>query len=185
MLEEVYAAASVVDSGRYLTTVNELCDQIPALRPALLRHVVRRLLARLDLRDCDKILVEEEKGAVLGTALSLETDIPLAIARSYPYAVPSHYVNFESEYSHGTLYINGIEPGDRVCVVDDTLSTGGTLISVVTAIRRIGAEVIDVAVVAEKPANGGRGRVKDETGLDVTSLIEIEVSAAGVTVNGA
>lgn len=184
MLEDVYAAAGVVDSGRYLTTVNELCDQIPAMRPQLLRHVVDRLQSVLDLRGCTKILVEEEKGAIIGAALSLETGIPLAMARTYPYSVPGHRVGFTSEYTQGELYVNGIEPGDKVCLVDDTLSTGGTLISLISAVREIGAEVGEVAVVVEKAGNGGR-RELARLGVTVSSLIEIQVSAGGVTVGQA
>ncbi|MEU9330926.1 dTMP kinase [Streptomyces canus] len=182
MLEDVYAAASVLDSGRYLTTVNELCDQIPALRPQLLRHVVERLRCVLDLAGCTKILVEEEKGAVIGAALALETGIPLAMARAYPYSVPGHRVGFVSEYAQGDLYVNGVEPGDRVCLVDDTLSTGGTLVSLISAVRQIGAEVGEIAVVVEKAGNGGREAL-DRLGLPVSSLIEIEVTADGVTVH--
>ncbi|WP_181805027.1 dTMP kinase [Streptomyces shenzhenensis] len=182
MLEDAYAAAGVLDSGRYLTTVNELCDHIPALRPELLRHVVDRLRSALDLAGCDKILVEEEKGAVIGAALSLETGIPLAIARTYPYAVPGYCVGFVSEYTQGELYVNGVEPGDRVCLVDDTLSTGGTLVSLVSAVRQIGAEVSEIAVVVEKAGNGGRDALA-QLDVAVTALIEIEVSKSSVTVH--
>ncbi|MFD8811207.1 dTMP kinase [Streptomyces sp. NPDC059627] len=181
MLEDAYAAAGVLDSGRYLTTVNELCDHIPALRPELLRHVIDRLRSTLNLTGCSKILVEEEKGAVIGAALSLETGIPLAIARTYPYQVPGHRVGFVSEYTQGELYVNGVEPGDQVCLVDDTLSTGGTLVSLISAVREIGAEVGDVAVVVEKAGNGGREALA-QLGVAVTSLIEIEVSRSNVTV---
>lgn len=182
ILEDSYAAARVVDSGRYLTSVNELCDHIPALRPRLLEHVTARLLASLDLAGCTKILVEEEKGAVIGAALSLATGLPLALARAYPYDVPGHRVDFDSEYTGGSLYVNGIEPGDRVCLVDDTLSTGGTLIALVKAVREIGAEVTEAAVVVEKPANGGREALRSRTGLEVGSLIRIDVSRDGVSV---
>ncbi|WP_330241366.1 phosphoribosyltransferase family protein [Streptomyces sp. NBC_00525] len=182
ILEDSYAAARVVDSGRYLTSVNELCDHIPALRPRLLEHVTGRLLAALDLEGCTKILVEEEKGAVIGAAVSLATGIPLAIARTYPYAVPGHRVDFDSEYTRGSLFVNGIEAGDRVCLVDDTLSTGGTLIALVDAVREIGAEVVDAAVVVEKAANGGREALRSRTGLDITSLIRIDVTPDGVSV---
>ncbi len=182
MLEEVYRNAGVVDSGRYLTTVNELCDQIPALRPELLRHVAARMLATLDLDGCTKLLVEEEKGAVLGAVLSLETGIPLAMARVYPYQVPGRRVSFTSEYANGDLYVNGIDPGDRVCIVDDTLSTGGTLVALIAAVRQAGAEVTRIGVAVEKTRNRGRDIVAEQTGLSVTSLIRVDVGPARVTV---
>jgi adenine phosphoribosyltransferase len=36
MIKNVYETARVVNSGNHLTTVNELTDQIPALRPKVL-----------------------------------------------------------------------------------------------------------------------------------------------------
>lgn len=182
MLQDVYRNAGVVDTGRYLTTVNELCDQLPALRPELLWYVTSHLRTRLDLGSVDKILVEEEKGTPIATAVSLTTGIPLAMARRYPYDFPGTPYAFASEYERGALYVNGIEPGDHVCIVDDTLSTGGTVEALVNAVRERGAKVTQVAVVVEKPGNGGRARLEDGLGVPVCSLLSIEVDTDGVRV---
>jgi thymidylate kinase/adenine/guanine phosphoribosyltransferase-like PRPP-binding protein len=140
------------------------------------------MLRALDLTRCTKLLVEEEKGAVLGAALALETGLPLAMARVYPYRVPGRRVSFSSEYSSGDLYINGIDPGDQVCIIDDTLSTGGTLVALVTAVKQAGAEVTQICVAVEKVRNGGREVVAREAGIVVHSLISIDVTATGVTI---
>jgi len=182
MLRDVYLNARVVDSGSYLTTVNELCDQSPALRPELLQYVAGHLVAAVNLSRCTKLLTEEEKGATIATALSLRTGLPLAMARQYPYAVSAHLINFTSEYSAGSLCVNGIEPGDVVCIVDDTLSTGGTIAALVDAVQGSGAKVEAVAVVVEKVRNGGRQMLEQTRGVSVTSLLQIDVTCRGVTV---
>ena len=68
---------------------------------------------------CDKVLVEEEKGAALGGVVALKAGLPLAMARRYNYDIPSFNVPLQSEYIEGQLYVNGIEPGDRVTVIDE------------------------------------------------------------------
>ena len=53
-------------------------------------------------------------------------------------------------YSKGAMYLNDVRPGERVLIVDDVLSTGGTLRAVIDGIRRCGAEVAQVVIVVEK-----------------------------------
>ncbi|WP_080406433.1 phosphoribosyltransferase family protein [Burkholderia ubonensis] len=74
------------------------------------------------------------------------------------------------------MYLNGVEPGDRVVIVDDLISTGGTLIGLVEAVRRAGAHVEQIVCVAEKADYAGVERVRDATGLDVTTLVRVSVA---------
>ena len=48
------------------------------------------------------------------------------------------------------MYLNDIKKGERIAIVDDVLSTGGTLEAVIEGVRRAGAEVTDVIAVIEK-----------------------------------
>jgi adenine phosphoribosyltransferase len=183
LLEDVYDGAPTVNSGRYRTTVNEFTDQQPALRAEVLEEVAQRLLKISDF-NADKLLVEEDKGAILGGAMCLASGLPLAVARWYTYGfedLPTEgqsrpiATSIASEYFEGTLYVNGVRPGDRVIVIDDTISTGGTLLALIQAVRGAGAEVSEVLVAVEKPANRGVERVQKETGVEVKSLVRIDV----------
>jgi len=180
-LRAVYERANVVFSGRFYTTVNEFTDQIPALRPEVLRMVTNLAMKNLAL-ECDKLLVEEEKGAALGAALSLATGIPLAMARSYPYEIPSIKIAYDSEYVGGHLYVNGVEPNDRVVIVEDTISTGGVLTALIRAVQGIGARVHDALAIVEKVENGGVARVLKETGVRVKTLLRVRVEKDRVVV---
>ncbi|CNE22665.1 adenine phosphoribosyltransferase [Yersinia nurmii] len=184
LLKEIYRNARVVSSGNHLTTVNEFTDQIPALRPEALIEVAYSIIRKMDL-SVDKIVTEEDKGAPLATAISLFTGIPLAIARWYPYSlneVNQHRVNLSSEYFEGSLYLNGVCEGDRVTIIDDTLSTGGTAISLVESIRSCGAEVSGIFCAVEKIQQNGRNNVMNKTGLMVNSTIKISIEQNKVTV---
>jgi adenine phosphoribosyltransferase len=171
-------------SGRHLTTVNEFTDQIPALRPELLTEARDRLLALGPMIDTDKILVEEDKGAILGGAVCLATGLPLAVARWYSYNLADAgpevrdfviEVPLDSEYFAGRLFVNGINRDDRVTIVDDTISTGGTLAALISAVHKAGATVAEVRVVIEKVAAGGVERINAQFGIPVRSVMRVDV----------
>jgi adenine phosphoribosyltransferase len=180
-LEEVYTGAPAVRTGKYLTTVNEFTDQQPALRPCVLAEARDRLVA-LGRFDCDKILVEEDKGALLASAIALVTGKPLAVARWYPYLLPDDAsgpapikIDIDSEYFSGHLYVNGVSKGDRITIVDDTLSTGGTLDALIRAVERAGATVDEVLVAVEKVSSGGRQRILREHNIRISSALRIDI----------
>ena len=68
---------------------------------------------------------------------------------------------------HGTgkRIEGGLPPGARVVVVDDTLTTGGSLLSAVEAVARHGAIVVGVLVLVDRQ-EGGAERLA-EAGHDV------------------
>jgi cysteine synthase A len=179
LLEEIYEGAPTVFSGPYRTTINELTDQRPALRPEALAEAVNRLVRLGTFSAATKLLVEEDKGGILAGPVCLATGLPLAVARWYPYDLPGEggnppaEVEIASEYYSGHLYVNGIVPGDRVVIIDDTVSTGGTLVALVEAVRRAGAEVLEALVVTEKPANGGAEAVRVRCGIDVKTVLRV------------
>lgn len=178
LLKEIYQKAKVVKTGKYYTTINEFSDQIPALRPQVLWEAAREVIKVGDF-NVDKIITEEDKGAPLATLVSVITGLPLAMARWYSYSLDVHNevkVNMQSEYFQGTLYLNGVLPGENVTIVDDTLSTGGTLISLIHAVREAGATVKDVICVIEKVGNEGARRVYEETHIRVKSILKIQVN---------
>jgi len=185
LLKEVYRSAKVVGSGTKYTTVNEFTDQLPALRPQVLWEAALEVVKAGEF-DVDKIVTEEDKGAPLGALVSVMTNRPLAVARWYPYSLGLHNevkVAIKSEYYQGTLYLNGIEKGDRVAIVDDTISTGGALVALINAVRQAGGHVTEVICVVEKIGNNGVRKVYDETGITVRSILKIHVSENGVDVH--
>lgn len=186
VIRQVYRDAGVTDSGSYLTTVNQLTDQLPALEPDTLAAATDLLLDSGEF-DVDKLAVEEDKGISLGVAVARELELPLAVARWYTYDIDGFddqrvHVPIDSEYFSGDLYLNGVEAGDEVAVVDDTISTGGTMVAMIDAIREAGAEVAEAHCVVEKRGNGGVERVREETGVEVSTAVTVEVTEDGVRV---
>ena len=182
LVTSVYEAAGTVRTGKgKFTTVNELTDQIPAVRPTVLVAAVRLLLMSKPIhRTINKILSEEDKGAILAGLASMQTDLPLAMARhNVTYEIPgSLIVPLSMEYMDGQLTVNGLVEGDRLLLIDDTLASGGTMVALIEAARGAGCSVDDVRVVVEKLGYGGRERLA-AIGVEVYAGIGIAIDDLG------
>lgn len=168
-LTESLETCPMVPRGDYNYFVNPVSDGIPVVDPALLREIGCAMVRVMDLENVEMIVVAEAMGIHIGTTLSLMTDIPLNVVRKRKYELPGECaVHQTTGYSKGELYINGLRPGMRVAVVDDVLSTGGTMRAILGALAAIGVEVVDVCIVIK--------RGDPDVGRDYRYLVEIEVT---------
>ncbi|MFC4439101.1 MULTISPECIES: hypoxanthine/guanine phosphoribosyltransferase [Natrialbaceae] len=171
--------APIIDKDGYEYLVHPISNGVPMLDPALLREVVVEVMKTADL-DVDKIVAPEAMGIHLATAVSLQTDVPLVVIRKRPYGLEGEVsLHQETGYSESEMYINDISEGDRVVVIDDMLSTGGTLAAICESLDDIGAEIADIVVVMRKVGDSAL----DETAFEATSLIDITVEGGEVTVH--
>ncbi len=171
--------APIIDKDGYEYLVHPISNGVPMLEPALLREVTVGLMRATELRDVDKIVAPEAMGIHIATALSLQTDIPLVVIRKRRYGLPGEVsLHQQTGYSESEMYINDVEAGDRVVVVDDLLSTGGTLRAVCEALEDIGAELADLVVVLRKVGPSAL----DDSDYEATSLLDITVEGGEVTV---
>jgi adenine phosphoribosyltransferase len=166
-------ASVIVRMGRYEYFVNPITDGIPAVEPRLLEEVVEGIVSVANL-DCDLLVAPEAMGIPLLVALSLRTGKPFNVIRKRRYALPGEVrVDQATGYARGEMYIEGIDPGTRVVLIDDVLSTGGTLRGVVRGLREAGAVIVDVVVAVEK------GSISEELAheLDVSikTLVRVKV----------
>ncbi|MCU4742895.1 hypoxanthine/guanine phosphoribosyltransferase [Halobacteria archaeon AArc-m2/3/4] len=171
--------APIIDKDGYEYLVHPISNGVPMLDPALLREVTVEVMNTVDL-DVDKIVAPEAMGIHLATALSLQSDIPLVVIRKRPYGLEGEVsLHQETGYSESEMYINDVGPGDRVVIVDDMLSTGGTLAAICQALDDIGAEIVDIVVVMRKVGDSAL----DDTEFEATSLIDITVEDGEVVVH--
>ncbi|MFQ6050881.1 MAG: hypoxanthine/guanine phosphoribosyltransferase [Candidatus Hydrothermarchaeota archaeon] len=178
-LKESLKNIPVIKKGEYEYFVHPITDGIPLVEPEVLREASTYIINTVDL-NVDKILTIEAMGIHLATTLSLMTDLPLVIVRKRKYGLAGEVaVHQVTGYSKGELYINGVMEGDRILIVDDVISTGGTLTSVISALKQIGAIITDVITVFER--GEGVREVKKSTGIDVKTLIRIDVKDGKVT----
>ncbi|MBI5679553.1 MAG: purine phosphoribosyltransferase family protein [Methanobacterium sp.] len=179
-LKKTLVKSPIVKKGEYDYFVHPITDGIFLVEPDLLREVSEGISKVADL-NVDKIVCMESMGIHIATALSLKTDIPFVVVRKRHYGLDGEVaVHQVTGYSKGELYINGIKKGDRLLIVDDVLSTGGTMIAVLDALKTSEGEITDIVVVVEK--GDGKARVKTETGYDVKTLVKVDVKDGEVVI---
>jgi len=179
-LRESVTEAPIIDRDGYTYLVHPLSNCVPALDPALVRETVVRIVRAADLEGVDKIVTPEAMGIHISTAVSLTTDIPLVVVRKREYGLEGEVALSKSTgYSAGEMYVNDVDPGDRVLVLDDLISTGGTMRAVVEALEGIGADLADVVVAIRKVGGEDALAAVDHP---VTTLIDIRVDEDGVEV---
>ena len=172
-LRESLREAPVVEKDGYHYFVHPITDGVPALDPALLREIAVEVVRAVSTADVDKIVAPEAMGIPVSTAVSLVTDVPMVVVRKRGYGLDGEVaLSTATGYDENDMFVNDIEAGDSVLVLDDVLSTGGTLVELLSAIEDIGAEIADVVVVIQK-INGENAL--EETAYDPVSLVQVEM----------
>ena len=176
MLEEVkksLIASPVVKKGDYNYFVNPITDGVPEMDPKILRELSLSVYKHANL-DIDKIVAVEAMGIHLATALSLLTDIPFVVIRKRQYHLEGEtQVYQKTGYGSSNLYINNLHPGEKILLIDDVVSTGGTLIALINTLKDMNLDIKSVVAVLDK--GEGKEIVKKETGIDVLSIVKLDV----------
>jgi len=163
----------IVKKGDYDYFVHPITDGIPQMEPELLEEVISGITELGDM-DCDKIVAAEAMAIPLGVALSMRIGKPYVVIRKRKYGLPGEVsVTQVTGYSKSNMFVNGIIKGDRVLIVDDVLSTGGTLRAVVQALRAIGAEIVDTVIVFNKHAD--KKAMEKELGMEIKTMLDVNI----------
>jgi adenine phosphoribosyltransferase len=183
MLERLKSSlinSPVIKRGEYNYFIHPISDGVPSIDPRLVEEISDYILTITDMEKIDTIVTVEAMGIPVANALSLKTGVPLTIIRKRPYFLEGEVELSQSTgYSKGVLYINGLKRGDRVIIVDDVISTGGTLIALVGALKTMGVEVLDVISVIGR----GTGFLQlKEHGIEPKVLVTVDVSGKGVEI---
>lgn len=177
MLEKLVESlrnAPVVKKGDYDYFVHGISDGVPAINPNVLKEIAEVLGEKLDLTNVDKIVGVEAMGIHIATALAIETGLPFVIIRKRQYGLPGeHEILKHTGYATSKLYINDLKEGDNIILVDDVVSTGGTLTAVINELKSIGVNLIDTVVVVEK--GEGKSIVEEATGEKIMTLVKLDV----------
>jgi len=151
-LDRSLTSAQVMDRNGYPYLIHPLLDGVPRASADLLAAWVgwavqqKEVLSRATL-----ILAPEAMGLPLAAGLSLATGIPYGVIRKRRYDLPGEEVAFaETGYGEAALHINDAWPDDRVVIVDDVLSTGGTLNGILATLRTMGVTVGGALLFVDK-----------------------------------
>ncbi|GKS63330.1 orotate phosphoribosyltransferase [Nitrospira sp.] len=141
---------------------------------ALMAHPeARRLVAQLAVEALGGIKIDCIGGLEIGA-------IPIAVTIS-DFALASSAHNWKTfvvrkqakDHGLGKLIEGNIRPGDRALIVDDVLTSGGSLLKAVGVVREAGLQVEHALVIVDRQEQEGRGRVEREN-VRLISLLTIQ-----------
>ncbi|AMK14342.1 adenine phosphoribosyltransferase [methanogenic archaeon mixed culture ISO4-G1] len=172
-IEKAYLDSKIVMKGDYPYFINSISDGNPPVTRELLDEIVGGFQRLADM-DTDVYLAPEAMGIPIASALTMRTGVPFQIIRKRGHGTPGEIVITKSTgYETSKLYVSSIEPGTKVILVDDVLSTGGTMEATVKALRDHGIIVERALVVLNKSPDIEAFSKKID--LEICSLIDVGV----------
>jgi adenine phosphoribosyltransferase len=145
-------SAQVMDRKGYPYLIHPLIDGVPRVEPALLQAWLDWATLQQDLiSQATVLLAPEAMGLPLAAPLSLATGLPYVVVRKRKYDLPGEHVAYcETGYGENCLHVNDVKPEDKVLVIDDVLSTGGTLNALLATLVAAGATTVGALVFLDK-----------------------------------
>jgi adenine phosphoribosyltransferase len=119
----------------------------------------------------DKVVGIEARGFILASPVAYHFGagfVPVRKKDKLPWETES--AEYDLEYGSATLEIHkdGVEPGERVLIVDDVLATGGTARATAELVERVGGKIVGIACLLELSFLNGRSKLD---GHDLFTLI--------------
>ena len=175
VLEESLKGAPIIWKGDYPYFIHPISDGIPRMDPEVLKAVSTLIVESTDWEGVDLIVSVEAMGLPLLAAVGEATGIPTVVIRKRSYGMAGELaVDVSTGYSSSTIYINDISPGEKIVIVDDVISTGGTLEPLLERLEEMGVILRDIVIAIEK--GEGRKRLnRERPEWPIRSLARIEI----------
>ena len=181
-LKESLLAAPIIWKGDYPYFIHPLTDGVPRLDPQVLTAVVELIEKRVPWESIDLMLGIEAMGLPLTSPLSMRNNKPQVVIRKRSYDLDGEVaIDQSTGYSKGSMFLNDIKKGERVLIVDDVLSTGGTLDAVISGVESIGALIESIVVVVEK-GPGLKQLQQKYPHIEISSLVQVEMDGGNVVI---
>jgi adenine/guanine phosphoribosyltransferase-like PRPP-binding protein len=152
-----------------------LSEHYPCTQADLLREAVFKIGQSIPRAQIDKIVAEFDRCSHILGAVSLYTNMPIAGAKWFP-GPESQGTAFSMEYYQGNLYPYGIQRGDTVYIIEDTVSSGGTLIGLINLLRNNNVYIEGAVTAVVKKEYKGITRIQEETGIHVHKILDVSIT---------
>ena len=175
VLQDSLRGSPIIWKGDYPYFIHPISDGIPRMDADVLRATRDLIVEMVDWSKIDLVVSVEAMGLPLLAAVGEATGKPTVVIRKREYGMEGEVrVDVSTGYSQSTTYINDISPGERILIVDDVISTGGTLEPILATLEEMGVILQDIVIAIEK--GEGRERLaKERPGWPIRSLARIDI----------
>ena len=145
--------------------------------PEGLHLVVKGLKERYETKnEFDIIVGIEARGFIVGAALAYSLKKGFVMIRK-PGKLPGKVISQEYQLEYGSdkmeIHQDAFISGTKVLIVDDLLATGGTVMSAIALVEKLGGVVTETAFIIDLPDIGGSKKLLDR-GYKIFALTEFE-----------
>ena len=175
VLQDSLRGPPIIWKGEYPYFIHPISDGIPRMDPDVLRATRDLIVSSVDWSQVDLIVSVEAMGLPLLAAVGDATGKPTVVVRKRSYGMEGETrVDVATGYSQSTVYINDIKAGEKIVIVDDVISTGGTLEPLIQQLEDMGVILQDIVIAIEK----GEGLVRlnrEKPHWPIRSLARIDI----------
>ena len=175
VLQDSLRGSPIIWKGEYPYFIHPISDGIPRMDADVLRATRDLIVEMVDWSNIDLIVSVEAMGLPLLATVGDATGKPTVVIRKRQYGMEGEVrVDVATGYSQSTTYINDIAPGERILIVDDVISTGGTLEPILDTLEEMGVILQDIVIAIEK--GEGRERLaKERPEWPIRTLARIDI----------
>ena len=175
VLQNSLRGSPIIWKGEYPYFIHPISDGIPRMDADVLRATRDLIVEMVDWSKVDLVVSVEAMGLPLLAAVGDATGKPTVVIRKRQYGMEGEVqVDVATGYSQSTTYINDINPGERILIVDDVISTGGTLEPILATLEEMGVILQDIVIAIEK--GEGRERLaKERPDWPIRTLARIDI----------
>jgi len=175
VLQESLRDSPIIWKGDYPYFIHPISDGIPRMDADVLRATRDLIVEMVDWSKVDLVVSVEAMGLPLLAAVGDATGKPTVVIRKRQYGMEGEVrVDVATGYSQSTTYINDIKAGERILIVDDVISTGGTLEPILVTLEEMGVILQDIVIAIEK--GEGRERLaKERPDWPIRTLARIDI----------
>lgn len=147
--------------------ITPLLGNGPAFRESIHRFAERYREERIDM-----IVAAEARGFIFAAPVACELNVGFVPIRK-PGKLPFDVHSFQYDLEYGSdqleMHVDGVQPGQRVLVMDDLLATGGTVEACCKLLANQGVEIVSCAFLIDLTFLKGSERIAP---IDCFSLVQ-------------
>lgn len=170
-LQKSIQEAPIINCGEYKFAKYNFGEEGSYLTPGLISEIKQGLVHLYNDLDVDAdYIVSTEPGAHLwGLLVAEKLDKPLNIIRTRNLRIPQNEKLYEQRtgYVARNLCFDNFNPGDKIVILEDIISTGATIKLIIDTLQKLSVEVLGVIGILRK----GIDHLDSEAHIPIKSIL--------------
>lgn len=140
------------------------------------KKVIDLLTERYRNKGIDKVLGIDSRGFIFAPCVAYNLGVGfIPVRKKGKLPAETLSVDYDLEYGSNTIEIHkdSLEPGERVVIIDDLIATGGTATATAELVKKLGAELVEMAFMIELTFLKGRESLPENT--EVFSVLKYDL----------